>query len=84
MLKTVFKITTKFQTVATTGYVGSVSRNENRAAQGGIRHLQARKGKRGLLGRYVNSNGRHEEVGEAFDLHPDQLAHWVSMGRCDN
>jgi hypothetical protein len=79
-----FKITTKFQTVATTGYVGPVSRNENRAAHGGIRHLQARKGKKGLLGRYVNSNGRHQEVGESFPMHQLQLSQWISMGRCDN
>lgn len=70
------KITSKWQTVATVGYTGSVSRDENRAAHGAVCHLQARKGKNGLIGRKVNSNGRHHEVGEAFALDAEMLAHW--------
>lgn len=75
------KITTKWATVATVGYSGSVSRNENPAAHGGVCHLQARKGANGLLGRKVNSNGRHEEKGETFDLDADTLAHWETLAK---
>ena len=75
------KITTKWTTVATVGYSSSVSRNENRSAHGGVCHLQARKGANGLLGRKVNTNGRHEEKGEAFDLDADTLAHWESIAK---
>lgn len=75
------KITSKYTTIATVGYTGSVSTNENRAAHGGVCHLQARKGASGLLGRKVNTNGRHQEVGEAFDLDADTLAHWSKIAR---
>lgn len=75
------KITTKWTTVATVGYSGSVSRNENRAAHGAVCHLQARKGANGLLGRKVNTNGRHEEKGEAFDLDADTLGHWGTIAK---
>jgi len=71
------KLTTKYTTVATVGYSGSVnSRNENRAAHGAVCHLQARKGANGIIGRRVNSNGRHQETGEAFALDADTLAQW--------
>ena len=75
------KITTKWTTVATVGYSSSVSRNENRSAHGGVCHLQARKGTNGLLGRKVNTNGRHEEKGEAFDLDAETLAHWEKIAK---
>ena len=74
-------ITTKWNTVATVGYSGSVSRDENRAAHGGVCHLQARKGVNGLLGRKVNSNGRHEEIGTSFSLDAETLAHWESIAK---
>jgi len=71
------KITSKYTTVATVGYSGSVnSRSENRAAHGAVCHLQARKTADGLKGRKINSNGRHQEVGPAFDLDADTLAQW--------
>ena len=75
------KITTRWTTVATVGYSGSVSRDENRSAHGGVCLLQARMGANGLLGRKVNSNGRHEEKGEAFDLDADTLAHWEKIAK---
>ena len=75
------KITTKWTTVATVGYRGSVSRDENRSAHGGVCHLQARKGANGILGRKVNTNGRHEEKGEAFALDAETLAHWESIAK---
>ncbi len=74
-------ITTKWATIATVGFTGSVSRDENRAAHGGVCHLQARKGANGILGRKVNSNGRHDETGKAFDLDSETLAHWESIAR---
>jgi hypothetical protein len=74
-------INTKWQTVATVGFTGSVSRDENRSAHGGVCHLQARKGANGTLGRKVNSNGRHDETGRAFELDSETLAHWESMSR---
>ena len=74
-------ITTKWTTVATVGFSGSVSRDENRSAHGGVCHMQAREGANGLIGRKVNSNGRHSEVGKAFDLDSDTLAHWKAIAR---
>lgn len=77
---TTTKITSKWTTVATVGYSGSVSsRNENRSAHGGVCHLEARKGKSGLLGRKTNSNGRHIEVGDSFPLDAETLARWESI-----
>jgi len=73
------KLTSRFQTIAIVGYTAGVSRDENRAAHGGVCLLQARKGVSGLLGRKVNSNGRHEEKGEAFEIDADTLAHWESV-----
>ena len=75
------KITTKWATVATVGYSSSVSSNENRSAHGGVCHLQARRGVNGILGRKVNTNGRHEEKGEAFDLDADTLKHWEDIAK---
>lgn len=74
-------ITSKYETIATVGYSGSVSKNENRAAHGGVCHLQARKGANGLIGRRVNTNGRHREVGEAFELDSDTLHHWECIAK---
>lgn len=73
---TTTKITTRWTTIATVGYTASVSKNENRAAHGGVCHLQARKGANGVIGRKVNTNGRHQEIGEAFPLDAATLARW--------
>ena len=76
------KLTSKYKTIATVGYNGSVSRNENRAAHGAVCHLQARRNAAGqIVGRKMNSNGRHQETGEAFLLDEDTLAHWASIER---
>jgi hypothetical protein len=80
MMKTV--VTTKWATVAIVGYAGSVSRNENRSAHGGVCLLQVRKNQDGLrLGRKVNSNGKHKEIGEAFLLHEERLAQWEQIAK---
>ena len=73
------KLTTKFKTIATVGYTGSVSRDENRAAHGAVCHLQARKTPTGILGRKVNTNGRHQEIGPSFSLDTETLAHWMTI-----
>lgn len=75
------KLTTKYQTICTVGYSGSVSRNENRAAHGAVCHIQARRAGGRVLARKVNSNGRHQEVGAAFDATDDQVAHWESIAK---
>lgn len=74
-------ITSRYTTIATVGYTGSVTRNENRAAHGGVCHLQARRGANGIIGRRVNTNGRHQEVGEPFDLDANTLTHWERIAR---
>jgi hypothetical protein len=78
---TATKITTRWTTIATVGDCGSVSRDENRSAHGGVCLLQARKGANGTLGRKVNSNGRHQETGEAFPLDSETLARWERIAR---
>lgn len=75
------KLTSKYQTVATVGFSGSVSRNENRSAHGGVCHLQARRTKLGMVGRKVNCNGRHTEIGESFPLDNDTLDHWIRIAK---
>ena len=80
--KTEMKLTAKFQTVAIVGYAGSVSsKNENRSAHGAVCLLQARKGANGIVGRKVNSNGRHSETGDSFALDTDTLAHWERIAK---
>jgi hypothetical protein len=75
------KITTKWTTIATVCYTGSVgSRSENPAAHGGVCHLQARTTPDGgLLGRKVNSNMGREEKGESFPLDSDTLDSWRAI-----
>ncbi len=73
------KITTKWKTICTVRYTGSVSRDENRAAHGGVCLIQVRRGKRGVLARRVNTNGRHDEIGESFDATPEDIAYWESI-----
>jgi len=75
-------LTRRWQTVCTVGYQGSVARNENRAAHGSVCHCQARLASDGtVLGRRVNSNGLHEEIGESFPLDSDRLRNWESIAR---
>ena len=79
-MTTTTKVTQRWQTISFVGYSGSVGRDENRAAHGSVCLLQAKKTRDGrLVGRKVNSNGRHREVGEPFALSDEQLAHWESM-----
>ena len=73
-------ITNKWTTIASVGFCGPVSRDENRAAHGGTCLLQARNAKGGVVGREVNSNGRHQEVGASFALDAERLARWVAIG----
>lgn len=77
------KLTAKWTTICTTGYSHSVNPyNENRSAHGGVCHHQARVNASGeTIGRKVNSNGRHKEVGKAFPLTAAQLEHWESIER---
>jgi hypothetical protein len=76
------KLTSKFTTVATVGFSGSVSNNQNPAAHGAVCHLQARRTADGIVGRRVNSNGRHSETGKSFALDADTLAQWQRINRC--
>lgn len=75
------KISSKWETVAVVGYSHAVSRLQNPAAHGGVCLLQARKYKGHIQGRKVNSNGRHQEVGETFLLDNNSLKHWENI-RC--
>lgn len=77
-------LTGKFTTIATVGFAGCVSSNQNRAAHGSVCHLQARRTTTGFVGRRVNSNGRHSEIGEAFPLTADTLVQWsrIHQDRC--
>lgn len=76
------KLTGRWQTFCTLGYMGSVSRDENRSAHGGVCLHQARRARDGrILARKVNSNGRHEEIGEPFEITAERLAHWQELGR---
>jgi hypothetical protein len=75
-------LTSKYKTIATVGYTGSVSRDENRAAHGAVCHLQARRAKDGsLLGRKVNTNGRHIETGDSFPIDARQLTEWERIAK---
>jgi hypothetical protein len=75
------KLTSRYQTICTVGYSGSVSRDENRAAHGGVCHIQVRAGKNCVLARRVNTNGSHQEIGESFEPTADQLAHWKTIAK---
>jgi hypothetical protein len=75
------KLTTRWKTICITGYTGSVSRDDyNPAAHGGVCLCQARRNAKGdILARYVNSNGKHDEVGESFSIDADRVAHWEHL-----
>lgn len=75
-------LTNRWKTICILGYNGSVSREGNRSAHGGVCLHQARKAKDGrIMARKVNTNGRHEEVGDTFEIDADRLAHWQSLDR---
>ena len=75
-------ISTVWQTVATVGYTGAVATPQNYDAHGGVCHLQVRANARGhVIGRKVNSNGRHEEASQTFAMTPDRLAQWQKLAR---
>jgi hypothetical protein len=75
------KLTNRWETICITGYTGSVGRDDyNPAAHGGVCLCQARRNAKGeILARYVNSNGKHEEVGKSFLGDADLVAHWESL-----
>ncbi len=75
------KITSKYSTVCHVGYGGSVSRNEDRRAHGGVCLIQVRRGKTGIIARKINSNGRYQEIGEPFEPTAEQLENWQRIGR---
>jgi hypothetical protein len=74
-------INSTWQTIAIVNYTGAVATPQNYDAHGGVCLLQARQGTKGMLGRKVNSTGRHRETGKAFTLTPDQLAQWQKLAR---
>lgn len=74
-------ITSKWKTLAIVGYKGSVSRYEERRSHGGVCLLQVRRGKNGILGRRVNSNGQYKEIGNSFVLDDATLANWRETGK---
>jgi hypothetical protein len=80
-MMTTIQINTRFTTIATVGYTGSVTRNENRAAHGGVCLLQVKRNAFGkAIGRKINSNGRHLEVSKPFELDAATLDHWFTIG----
>jgi hypothetical protein len=80
-MTTTAKISSKYATICTVGYQGSVSRLENRSAHGAVCHIQVRRANGRMLARKVNANGRHQEVGESFEPTAEQVAHWESVAK---
>ena len=72
-------LTKAWQTILIDGYTGSVSRDENRRAHGGVCLYQARRTRDGIEARRVNANGRAEEVGEPFAVDAETVARWASI-----
>jgi len=73
-------INRRWSTICTVGYTGSVSRNENRSAHGGVCLVQVRLDSRGkTIARKVNSNGRHHEIGEPFEPTNEQIEYWLKI-----
>ena len=73
------KLTNRFKTITIVGFRHSVSRDENRAAHGGVCLLQARSLGGMIIGRKINTNGKHQEIGEPFYIDQEILEHWVRM-----
>jgi monoamine oxidase len=82
-MSTTIKITNEWQTIATVGFSGCVNAyDSNPAAHGAVCHFEARGNAIGrLVGRKVNSNGRHQEISETFPLTRDRLALWQKLAR---
>jgi hypothetical protein len=76
------KITSKWNTIAVVGFRNCVNaQNSNPSAHGAVCLLQARRNAHGeIVGREVNSNGRHAETGKPFPLPADRLAQWQRIG----
>lgn len=73
-------LTKAWKTIMIDGYTGCVSRHENRQAHGGVCLYQARRARGGgIEARRVNANGRAEEIGEAFSVDADTVAHWAAI-----
>lgn len=70
----------KFTTICVVGFDGSVSKNENRMAHGGVKLCQAKIIDGKFKGRFINSNGHHIEVGKSFDLDVERLENWKKIG----
>ncbi|MGV3605224.1 MAG: hypothetical protein ACO1RA_02370 [Planctomycetaceae bacterium] len=78
------KITSKYTTICTMVFQGSVSsKNYNPAAHGGVQFIQVRRGANGILARRINSTGRHDEIGEAFVPTAQQLANWEAIAKAE-
>lgn len=75
------KVTMRWKTICTVCFRGAVDAlKENPAAHGNVCHFQVRKNAFGeVLGRKVNSNGSHREVGKAFLIDDATLARWESL-----
>ena len=73
-------LTKAWKTIMIDGYTGSVSREENRRAHGGVCLYQARRTRGGAIeARRVNSNGRAEEIGEPFEVDGETVARWAAI-----
>jgi hypothetical protein len=74
-------ITTRWQTLATTRYVAPLAIPSNPAAHGGACLLQIRRDRLGgdLIGRRVNTNGRHQEISEPFAMDSETLERWQAI-----
>lgn len=79
------KLTTKWKTIATVGYrpIKTTIANQNRAAHGAVCHCQAMRSHGVMMGRYVNSNGRHRETGIAFPLDAEMLENWLKIEKSE-
>lgn len=77
-------LTTKWKTIRIVGYSHSVSRDENRAAHGGVCLIQGRKSTAGKIQRrLINSNGNHQEVGEPHEWDAEEFAACVEAAKRD-
>lgn len=77
------KLTMRWRTVATVCFTHEVSKDENKAAHGGVCLLQLRKGKYSVFGRKINVNGLHKEVGEPFLVDDYTKERWLALAAVD-
>jgi hypothetical protein len=74
------QITSKWATIAEVCYSHCVNtRNPNPSAAGGVCLIQVRANGTQLLARRVNSNCRHTETGDAFEITPAELDYWLNL-----